>query len=262
MRLDALLTELGLFDSREKAKAAVMSGEVYVNGQKEDKPGSGFPTDAAVEVRQVAIPFVSRGGLKLSKALDTFRVDPAGLSVLDCGASTGGFTDCLLKRGALRVWAADVGYGQLAWTLRNDPRVINMERFNIRSVTPEILGGLADMATMDLSFISLSLVLPVVRQTLVTDATVICLIKPQFEAGRGKVGKNGVVRDPAIHREVLQRFSVSAVNAGYSVKGITFSPIKGPKGNIEYLAHLTADGRGEAPVDLTLAVAAAHEELS
>ncbi len=262
VRLDILLTGRGLFDSREKARAAVMSGDVYVNGQKEEKPGAGFSADADIEVRE-RTAFVSRGGLKLMKALDTFAISVEGLRILDGGASTGGFTDCLLRRGAAHVWAVDVGYGQLAWALRNDPRVTCMERFNIRSLTSKHLDSyFADMAVLDLSFISLSLVLPVVRQILHPDAPMVCLVKPQFEAGREKVGKNGVVRDATVHLEVLQGFALSAANAGFGVKDITFSPIKGPKGNIEFLAHLTAGGEEVLSSEvLSRAVRSAHEEL-
>ncbi|MDR1669158.1 MAG: TlyA family RNA methyltransferase [Oscillospiraceae bacterium] len=263
IRLDVLLTERGLFESRERSRAAVMSGDVYVNGQREDKPGAGFPADAGIEVRRNAVEYVSRGGLKLAKALDTFGISVLGLRVLDGGASTGGFTDCLLKCGASHVWAVDVGYGQLAWPLRNDERVTCIERFNIRALTSDHLGGLAGMATLDLSFISLSLVLPAVKKVLVQNAPVVCLVKPQFEAGRGKVGKNGVVRDAAVHLDVLQGFSLSAAAAGYGVKGITFSPIKGPKGNIEFLAHLNAGGVESPPAEeLESVVRSAHEELT
>ncbi len=263
IRLDVLLTERGLFESREKARAAVMSGEVYVNGQKEEKPGVGFPSGADIEIRRKSTAYVSRGGLKLEKALDTFGISVEGLLVLDGGASTGGFTDCLLRRGAKHVWAVDVGYGQLAWTLRNDERVTCLERFNIRSLTSDHLNNtLVDMAVLDLSFISLSLVLPVIMRILCPNAPLICLIKPQFEAGREKVGKNGVVRDAPVHLEVLKHFTLAALRIGFSVKGITFSPIKGPKGNIEFLAHLTKSG-GESLSyeELEHVIRSAHEEL-
>ena len=261
-RLDVLLYSRGLFDSRERARAAVMRGDVYVDGQRADKPGTNFSPDAAVEVREKAVPYVSRGGLKLEKALRDFSVDVSGLSVLDGGASTGGFTDCLLKRGASRVWAVDVGYGQLAWELRNDPRVRCLERMNIRHLTREHLDGdWAGMAVLDLSFISLCLVLPAVRAVLTDGAPVICLVKPQFEAGRDKVGKHGVVRDPGIHREVLQNHILSARTAGFGIKALTFSPVKGPKGNIEFLSHLTAGADGPAGIDAGSVVDAAHKEL-
>jgi 23S rRNA (cytidine1920-2'-O)/16S rRNA (cytidine1409-2'-O)-methyltransferase len=242
-RLDVLLVGRGLFESRERARAAIMSGGVYVDGQKADKPGMGFRGDADIEVRQKAVPYVSRGGLKLEKALREFKLDVSGLRVLDGGASTGGFTDCLLQNGASFVWAVDVGYGQLAWELRNDPRVECVERTNIRNLTREHLGGgLADMAALDLSFISLSLVLPAVRGVLAEGAPAVCLVKPQFEAGRDKVGKGGVVRGQETHSEVLQAHILSAHEAGFGVKDITFSPIKGPKGNIEFLSILEAGG--------------------
>ena len=261
-RLDVLLFSRGLFESRERARAAVMRGDVYVDGQKADKPGMAFPPNAAVEVRVKAVPYVSRGGLKLEKALRDFSVDVSGLSVLDGGASTGGFTDCLLQNGACRVWAVDVGYGQLAWELRNDPRVRCVERMNIRSLTREHLDGeLADMAVLDLSFISLSLVLPAVRAVLSGGAPVICLVKPQFEAGREKVGKRGVVRDPGTHRQVLRSHIASAEAADFTVKQIAFSPIKGPKGNIEFLSYLAAGADVPAGIDVDPIVDAAHKEL-
>jgi len=210
------------------------------------------------------LDYVSRGGLKLEKALDYFDISPEGLICLDCGASTGGFTDCLLKRGARKVYAIDVGYGQLAWTLRNDERVITMERTNIRYVTPEMLGEKPELATLDLSFISLGLVLPVVRSLMVETCQVICLIKPQFEAGKGKVGKKGVVKDPDVHIEVLNTFIENAEKSGFVVNGITYSPVKGPKGNIEYLAKLisTQSSREErADINTAKIVSESHKEL-
>lgn len=263
IRLDLLLVQRGLFPSREKARAAIMSGDVYVCGQREDKPGTGFHENVEIEVREKAVPFVSRGGLKLEKALDSFAIDVSGLSVLDGGASTGGFTDCLLRRGASHVWAVDVGYGQLAWELRNDSRVTVIERFNIRNLSREHLdNNAADMAVLDLSFISLSLVLPVIRNVVCDGAPVICLVKPQFEAGRDKVGKNGVVRDPETHLAVLQAFYLSAEAAGFGVKELSFSPIKGPKGNIEFLAYLAAGGKTDVSADyLRNVIERAHGEL-
>jgi 23S rRNA (cytidine1920-2'-O)/16S rRNA (cytidine1409-2'-O)-methyltransferase len=249
-RLDVLLVERGYFTSRERAQAAVMSGAVYVDGQRADKPGTAVTDpDAALEVRRDPIGFVSRGGLKLQKALDTFGIPVEGLRCLDAGASTGGFTDCMLQRGAAHVWAVDVGYGQLAWTLRNDPRVTVLERQNIRQVTTELLGDTAQFFTADLSFISLRLVLPVLRALLDPGAEGLCLVKPQFEAGRGKVGKNGVVRDPTVHLEVLRRFCEDARDAGFAVKGMTCSPIKGPKGNVEFLAWLGSRASGEPDLE-------------
>lgn len=260
VRLDLLLCSRALAESRERAKSTIMSGLVYVNGQKSDKPGALVPEDANLEVRGNPIPFVSRGGLKLQKALDWFGADPEGLTVIDVGASTGGFTDCLLKRGAKKVFAVDVGYGQLAWSVRTDARVVPMERTNIRFVTPEALGEAPDLAVIDVSFISLRLVLPVAARLLKAGGYVICLIKPQFEAGREKVGKKGVVRDPAVHLEVLEAFLSHAGDAGFSVLGVTHSPIRGPEGNIEYLGYLRL-GPGEAfSGDLKAIVELSHAE--
>jgi 23S rRNA (cytidine1920-2'-O)/16S rRNA (cytidine1409-2'-O)-methyltransferase len=263
-RLDVLLAARGLFDSRERARAAVMEGSVYVNGQKADKPGTGIGPDAAIEVRGKANPYVSRGGLKLEKALCEFSIDVTGLNVLDGGASTGGFTHCLLKHGAARVFAVDVGYGQLAWELRNDERVTLLERFNLRYITAAHLGGvLADMATLDLSFISLSPVLPAVNAVLKVGSAAVCLIKPQFEAGRDKVGKGGVVRGVGNHREVLNAHIKAAEAAGFGVKELSFSPIKGPKGNIEYLSHLVSGLKSEVNGETAgKIIEKAHEELS
>ena len=238
-RLDVLLVSLGLAESRAKAQATIMAGEVYVNGQKADKSGMEVDITSNVEVRGSACPYVSRGGLKLEKALRNFGVDPTGYVCSDSGASTGGFTDCLLQQGASKVFAIDVGYGQLAWKIRNDPRVVVMERTNIRYVTPEDLGQPLDLSVIDVSFISLSLVLPVVKTLLKPTGQVLCLIKPQFEAGKDKVGKKGVVRDAAVHEEVLQNFISLAKSLGFTIRNLTFSPVKGPEGNIEFLAHLS-----------------------
>ena len=241
-RLDVLLVSLGLAESRAKAQATIMAGEVYVNGQKADKSGMEVDITSNVEVRGSACPYVSRGGVKLEKALRNFGVDPTGYVCSDSGASTGGFTDCLLQQGASKVFAIDVGYGQLAWKIRNDPRVVVMERTNIRYVTPEDLGEKLDLSVIDVSFISLSLVLPVVKTLLKPTGQVLCLIKPQFEAGKNKVGKKGVVRDAAVHEEVLQNF-------------------KGPEGNIEFLAHLSLQpGEDSYPLPGDL-VAQAHAAL-
>jgi 23S rRNA (cytidine1920-2'-O)/16S rRNA (cytidine1409-2'-O)-methyltransferase len=263
-RLDVLLMSRGLFESRERARAAIMGGGVYVNGQRADKPGTAFAADAGIEVRQRECPYVSRGGLKLQKALDVFDIDPAGLSVLDGGASTGGFTDCLLQRGAAKVWAVDVGYGQLAWGLRNDPRVVCLERTNIRNLTREQLGGeLAALAVLDLSFISLGLVLPVIRTVLAGSASVVCLVKPQFEAGREKVGKGGVVKCKGTHLEVLEAHILAAEGAGFGVKAVAFSPVKGPKGNVEFLSCLKVGEDSTLTGSILKSVVdAAHEELS
>lgn len=237
-RLDQLVFDRGLTESRERAKTSVMAGLVYVNGQKSDKPGAAVSEDAVIELRGSALPYVSRGGLKLEKALKVFELDPGGLICIDCGASTGGFTDVLLKNGAAKVYAVDVGYGQLAWSLRTDSRVVSMERTNIRYVSSDMLGEAPQLAVMDLSFISLKLVLPVVRDLLTEDGSLICLIKPQFEAGKEKVGKKGVVRDSTVHLEVLSSFMDYAPGFGFTVMGLSYSPIKGPEGNIEYLALL------------------------
>ena len=259
-RLDLLMTERGLCDSRSRAQALIMSGAVFVDGQKCDKAGTPVADDAAVEVRGETCPFVSRGGLKLEKALREFGVDPTGYVCSDSGASTGGFTDCLLQKGAKKVFAIDVGYGQLAWSLRTDPRVVCMERTNIRYVTPEDLGEPLDLSVVDVSFISLRLVLPAVQKLLKPTGQVLCLIKPQFEAGKDKVGKKGVVREPEIHLEVLENYVENAHAAGFKVLDVTFSPIKGPEGNIEFLGYLAKQGEEHIP-DLAEVVRQAHEEL-
>ena len=261
-RLDVLLVERGLSESRAKAQAIIMSGEVYVDGQKADKPGASYGDEAQIEVRGGHCPYVSRGGLKLEKALRDFGVDPTGYVCSDSGASTGGFTDCLLQQGAQKVFAIDVGYGQLAWKIRSDPRVVTMERTNIRYVTPEQLGEPLDLSVIDVSFISLKLVLPTIKTLLRPEAgQVLCLIKPQFEAGKEKVGKKGVVRDPAVHREVLETFVATARDLGFTILNLTFSPVKGPEGNIEFLAHLTMASGTENIPDLAALVAQAHETL-
>ena len=260
-RLDVLLVSLGLAESREKAKAYIMSGEVFVDDKRCDKAGQTVRADANIEVRSKRQKYVSRGGYKLEKALDEFGIDPKGLHVLDAGASTGGFTDCLLQRGADKVYAADVGYGQLAWSLRSDIRVVCLERTNARSITVETLGESVDMTVMDLSFISLKLVLPAVYNVLKPEGRVVCLVKPQFEAGREKVGKKGVVRDPAVHVEVLEKFINDAQELDFSILGITFSHIKGPEGNIEYLGYLKkGSGINNAP-DIAALVEASHSSL-
>ena len=246
-RLDAALVERGLITSRERAKTTIMSGQVYVNGQKADKAGAPVRSDDQIEVRGDTLRYVSRGGLKLEKAMQDFPITVSGKRALDAGASTGGFTDCMLQNGAERVYAVDVGYGQLAWSLRNDPRVVNMERTNIRYVTHEQIPELLDFAVIDVSFISLALVLKPVRALLSDAAEAVCLIKPQVEAGRDKVGKKGVVRDPEVHLAVLEAFLQHAKDAGFVVAGITFSPIKGPEGNIEYLGYLRCRGDENIP---------------
>ena len=260
-RLDVLLTERGLADSRTKAQAIIMSGLVYVDGQKADKPGVSYEESVDIEVRSGSCPYVSRGGLKLEKALRDFGVKPEGYVCSDSGASTGGFTDCLLQQGASKVFAIDVGYGQLDWKIRSDPRVVVMERTNVRYVTPEQLGEPLDLSVVDVSFISLKIVLPVIKTFLKESGQVVCLIKPQFEAGKDKVGKKGVVRDPETHREVLDSFVALATSLDFRILGLTFSPVKGPEGNIEFLGHLTlADCPGIQP-DTAAVVSQAHETL-
>ena len=260
-RLDVLLTERGHADNRTKAQAIIMSGLVYVNGQKADKPGVSYEETVDIEVRTGACPYVSRGGLKLEKALRDFGVDPTGFVCSDSGASTGGFTDCLLQQGAKKVFAIDVGYGQLDWKIRSDPRVVVMERTNVRYVTPEQLGEQLDLSVVDVSFISLKIVLPVIKTFLKETGQVLCLIKPQFEAGKEKVGKKGVVRDPQTHKEVLDNFVALAKELDFTILGLTFSPVKGPEGNIEFLGHLTlADKPGIEP-DTSLVVEQAHNTL-
>ena len=261
-RLDLLLVEKGLCESRSRAQAVIMSGEVYVNGQKSDKPGTPTDVEAEIEVRGNACPYVSRGGLKLEKALRDFGVSPAGLTCLDSGASTGGFTDCLLQNGAKKVFAIDVGYGQLAWSIRTDPRVVCMERTNIRYVTPEQLGEPVQLAVIDVSFISLRIVLPAVKALLSENGQIVCLIKPQFEAGKENVGKKGVVRDPAVHKAVLDGFLNLAAQMNMTVRNLTFSPVNGPEGNIEFLGHLSVLPEGEITPDTAVLVAAAHEKLN
>ena len=248
-RLDILLVEQGLASSREKAKAYIMSGDVYVDGQKEDKAGSMFGEGVKIEMRGNTLPYVSRGGLKLEKAMKNFDLDLTGKVCMDVGASTGGFTDCMLQNGAVRVFSIDVGYGQLDWKLRNDPRVVCMEKTNIRYVVPEDLGEAADFSSIDVSFISLTKVLPPVRQLLKEDGEIVCLIKPQFEAGREKVGKKGVVRDPAVHREVIEKVRDFAMGITLEPCHLSFSPIKGPEGKIEYLLHLQKRPEGTVVTD-------------
>lgn len=237
-RLDVLLVEKGLASSREKAKAVIMSGIVYVDGSREDKAGSTFDEELPIEVRGTTLRYVSRGGLKLEKAVEAFSLDLQGKKCLDVGSSTGGFTDCMLQNGAEHVVAIDVGRGQLDWKLRNDPRVTCMEKTNIRYVLPEDIPYAADFSSIDVSFISLVKVLLPVRDLLRQSGRVVCLIKPQFEAGREKVGKHGVVRDKKVHAEVIRKVIDYASNIGYTVLGLDYSPIKGPEGNIEYLAYL------------------------
>ena len=258
-RLDVLLFERGLAESRERAKAIIMSGSVFIAGSRAEKPGMQVDADAQIEVRG-AQDYVSRGGQKLEKALKHFSVSPEGKVCIDCGASTGGFTDCLLKNGAILVYAVDVGYGQLAWSVRSDSRVVTMERTNIRHVTADMFEIKPELAVIDVSFISLALVLPVVRELLQDYGEVVCLIKPQFEAGRGQVGKKGVVRDPETHRSVLDAFLSNALRAGFVPRGLTHSPVKGPEGNIEYLGWLSLAGE-QADIDVGSVVAESHKML-
>ena len=263
IRLDQYLVQHGLIQSRERAKAMIMSGVVFVNEQKVDKAGEMIKEDAKVEVRGHDIGYVSRGGLKLEKAMQVFPLTPAGKVCMDIGASTGGFTDCMLQNGAVKVYAVDVGYGQLAWSLRTDERVVNMERTNIRNVTPDMLVEPIEFFSVDVSFISLHHIFPVAQQIATETAAGVCLVKPQFEAGREKVGKNGVVRDPATHREVLHNAMGYAAANGFTVRGLDFSPVKGPEGNIEYLMFVEKSDApsvlGDDQVDQV--VAASHSTL-
>ncbi|MBQ3134358.1 MAG: TlyA family RNA methyltransferase [Oscillospiraceae bacterium] len=261
-RLDVLLVERLYADSRTKAQAIIMSGNVYVNGQKADKPGTSFEETVDIEVRGAVCPYVSRGGLKLEKALRDFGVKPEGYVCSDSGASTGGFTDCLLQQGAKKVFAIDVGYGQLDWKIRSDERVVVMERTNIRYVTPEDLGEPLDLSVIDVSFIGLEIVLPTIKTLLKPTGQVLCLIKPQFEAGKENVGKKGVVRDPKIHKMVLDNFVSLVDSLGFRILGLTFSPVKGPEGNIEFLGHLTLNDVPGIVPDTADVVAQAHKTLS
>ena len=250
-RLDILVFDRGFAESREKAKAIIMAGEVYVAGQKADKCGQSYDENVEIEFRGKAPRYVSRGGLKLEKAIAAFSLDLSGKITMDIGASTGGFTDCMLQNGAVKVYSIDVGYGQLAWKLRCDERVVNLERTNMRNVTREQVPDEIDFFSIDVSFISLRLLLPVARELLADGAEAVCLIKPQFEAGREKVGKKGVVRDPAVHVEVVRSIYDYCLCSGYSVLGLDYSPIKGPEGNIEYLIHLKKSDSPESFTDIT-----------
>ena len=262
-RLDVLLVERGLEQTRQRAQAMIMSGLVFVDGQRVDKAGTAVPNDAQIEVRGNTLRYVSRGGLKLEKAMTTFGLKLDGCICADIGASTGGFTDCMLQNGAVKVYSVDVGHGQLDWKLRNDPRVVCMERTNIRNVKPEDLAEQIEFFSVDVSFISLHHIFPVAQAITTPDAMGVCLVKPQFEAGREKVGKNGVVRDPATHREVLHNAMGYAAANGFKVCGLDFSPVKGPEGNIEYLMFVQ---KSEQPgvLDDSVAeqvVAASHSTL-
>lgn len=263
-RLDLLLVERGMLPSREQARASILAGQVQVDGHRVDKPGTAVSVSAELSLLSEPRPFVSRGGVKLSKAIEAFGISLEGRVVLDAGASTGGFTDCALQNGARRVYAVDVGYGQLDWRLRNDPRVVVMERTNIRYLQPEALDGPVDIVTIDVSFISLLKVLPAVVKLLQPGGEIISLIKPQFEAGRDKVGKRGVIRSTEVHAEVLAAVAEGAAQLDLTLRGLTYSPLKGPEGNIEFLAWFSAAGGGE-PLNLMAAVrdtvAAAHRAL-
>ncbi len=262
-RLDILLTEKNFFDSRARAKSMIMAGKILVNGQKIDKAGTLINVDSEIRVLGEEMPFVSRGGLKLQKALDVFKINLVGKIAADVGASTGGFTDCMLQRGAKMVYAIDVGYGQLAWKLRNNIQVVNMERTNIRNVTQrDFYYGLPEFISIDVAFISLEKVLPVVFDTLKDSGEVVALIKPQFEAGREHVGKKGVVRDKKIHAAVIEKILNFAAGVGFKICGLEFSPVKGPEGNIEYLVYLTKNFPAENFTgEISVVVEAAHAEL-
>ena len=262
-RLDVLLVQRGLAPSREKAKTMIMAGNVFVNNNREDKAGATFAKDCQIEIHGSTLKYVSRGGLKLEKAMTHWNISLAGKVCMDIGASTGGFTDCMLQNDAAKVYAVDVGYGQFAWKLRQDPRVVCMEKTNIRYVTPEDIGDALDFASVDVSFISLTKVLEPARALLKDGGQMVCLIKPQFEAGREKVGKKGVVRDKAVHEEVIDRVIDFALETGFSVHNLEYSPIKGPEGNIEYLVYIekTDDPIKGENVDVHAVVEAAHGEL-
>ena len=262
-RLDIYLVENGLVSGRDLAKSLIMAGKVYVNNQKADKAGDQVSEKDKVELRGETLKYVSRGGLKLEKAMKAFPINLEGLVSMDIGASTGGFTDCMLQNGASKVFAVDVGYGQLAWKLRTDERVVNMERTNIRYVTLADIGQELDFASVDVAFISLKLVLPVAKELLREGGEIVALIKPQFEAGREKVGKKGVVRDPEVHRDVIEEITTFAQNTGFEVLGLEFSPIRGPEGNIEYLMYARKNGDFESKSfteEIASLVEKSHEE--
>ena len=244
-RLDVLLVKNGLAESREKAKVIIMSGQVFVNNQREDKPGQSFNDDCIIEVHGNTLKYVSRGGLKLEKAMNNFDVTLSGKVCMDIGSSTGGFTDCMLQNGAVKVYSVDVGHGQLDWKLRNDDRVVCMEGTNARYLTREDIDDTIDFASCDVSFISLTKILPAIHEILSDNGEMVCLIKPQFEAGKDKVGKNGVVRDKKVHEEVVRNIIEFTNNSGFLVLNLDYSPIKGPKGNIEYLMHIRKDAEGD-----------------
>ena len=260
IRLDQRIVQLGLLESREKAKAMIMAGQVYVNGQKELKAGTNVKPEDSIEVRS-SMEFVSRGGYKLKKAVSVFPITLKDKICMDIGASTGGFSDCMLQNGAKKVYCVDVGYGQLAWKIRSNPRVVNLERTNIRYVTDEQVTDKIDFASVDVSFISLELVLPVAYNLLSDDGETVCLIKPQFEAGRENVGKKGVVRDINVHKNVINKIYLFAKQLGFAVCGLDFSPIKGPEGNIEYLIYLKKQGT-DANINIDYTVLQSHKVLN
>lgn len=260
-RLDVLLVSRGLAQSREKAKAVIMSGEVLVNGQREDKAGSMFDTAVEITLKHPPLKYVSRGGLKLEKAIQTYELNLEGKVCMDIGSSTGGFTDCMLQNGAAKVYAVDVGYGQLAWKLRSDPRVVCLERTNARYLSRQEIPEEPDFSSVDVSFISLKLILPAIAGVLREGGQAAALIKPQFEAGREKVGKKGVVRDPAVHAEVLEHFLDHARESGFTVLDLSYSPVRGPEGNIEYLGYLVKGPGPEKPFDLQTLVEQSHSEI-
>ncbi len=261
-RLDVMLVNRGLATSREKAKAIIMSGIVFVDGQREDKAGSSFDEKVNIEIKGATLKYVSRGGLKLEKAMQHFDITLEGKVCMDVGSSTGGFTDCMLQNGAVKVYAVDVGYGQLDWKLRNDQRVVCMEKTNIRYVTPDQIAEPPEFVSIDVSFISLTKVLGPVKELMTEKGELVCLIKPQFEAGREKVGKKGVVRDKKVHEEVIHMVMDYASSIGFSLCDLEFSPIKGPEGNIEYLLHLSKDDKDRTnEIDVEAVVAASHGTL-
>ncbi|MCR4924956.1 MAG: TlyA family RNA methyltransferase [Clostridiales bacterium] len=263
VRLDVAMTQQALAPSREKAQALIMAGQVYINGQKALKAGASVTQKDKIEVRGKQLQYVSRGGLKLEKAMKSFPISLDGCICMDVGASTGGFTDCMLQNGASKVYSIDVGYGQLDWKLRTDERVVNLERTNFRYVTNEQVPDSIDFSSVDVSFISLKLILPVLKNLLKADGQAVCLIKPQFEAGRENVGKKGVVRDKNIHIQVIENVCGYIKDSGFKVLGLDFSPVKGPEGNIEYLAYITADenSKDEADIDITELVERSHSVL-
>lgn len=262
-RLDVLLVQRGLAPSREKAKTMIMEGNVFVANQREDKAGTFFDDKVEIEVHGTTLKYVSRGGLKLEKAMNQFGLSLQGKICMDIGASTGGFTDCMLQNGAVKVYSVDVGYGQFAWKLRQDERVVCMEKTNIRYVTPEDIEDVLDFASVDVSFISLTKVLTPAGELLREGGEMVCLIKPQFEAGKDKVGKKGVVRDPQVHKEVIESVIAYAKSIGFDILHLEYSPIKGPEGNIEYLVHIKKSGKtmGEGEMDVDAVVNAAHQSL-